>query len=154
MGRSSTTIPLKQCEDFGSVWTGPFCCLSWATLSDKGIGLRKAIDECGGCGWSRLRKSLPTAHGVCPAKDHPTMGRPVKEFSDSHQGGWTPSEERTERGGANPCWIMALHMGQLGIATTEEEGCKKAGLLYWVGRMATIHCTYSASYWSKGSELS
>lgn len=69
-------------KTLGSVRTSPLCFLSWATLSDKSSGLRKAVDECGGCGWVTRKKGLPTAHGVCPAKAHPAMGRPVKEFSE------------------------------------------------------------------------
>lgn len=41
IGRSGTTIPLKQSEDFW-LCAVHFCCLSWTTLPDRGFGLRKA----------------------------------------------------------------------------------------------------------------
>lgn len=96
-------------------------------------------------GWgSRKTCLLPTVH-ILP-KFMPTLGMPVKEFAEftlpeglgfiqSYQSGWTPSEEHAEVEGANPCWIMALHMGQF----VNSQRYQKPELIYGVERMAAVY---------------
>ena len=84
---------------------------------------------------------------------------PVKEFAEftlpkglgliqSYRSGWTPSQEPAEVGGASPCWIVAVHMGQF----VHSQHYRKPELIY--GWKAWLPYTYSARHWWKGSELS